>query len=69
MLSLQDVNKVFRTESLETTALNGINLNIGRGEGVSVRELITAIGKVTEHYVALSRSYLEQGVGRVEAPR
>src|SRR5690606_31090723 len=36
MLSLQNVNKVFRTESVETTALNAINLNISRGEFVAV---------------------------------
>lgn len=36
MLSLQNVNKIFRTEEVETTALNNININISRGEFVSV---------------------------------
>ena len=36
MLSLQNVSKVFRTESVETTALNNINLNISKGEFVAI---------------------------------
>ncbi len=36
MLSLQNVKKIFRTDELETTALNDININIGRGEFVSI---------------------------------
>ncbi len=36
MLSLQNVTKIFRTEEVETTALNSINLNIARGEFVSI---------------------------------
>ena len=36
MLSMQNVSKVFSTESMETAALSDINLNIGRGEFVAV---------------------------------
>ena len=36
-LSLQSVNKIFRTDDVETTALSGISLNIAKGEFVSVR--------------------------------
>jgi putative ABC transport system ATP-binding protein len=36
MLSLQNVRKIFRTDELETTALNDININIARGEFVSI---------------------------------
>jgi putative ABC transport system ATP-binding protein len=36
MLSLQNVNKVFRTEDVETTALRDININIDEGEFVSI---------------------------------
>jgi putative ABC transport system ATP-binding protein len=36
MLSMQNVSKVFNTESMETSALSAINLKIGRGEFVAV---------------------------------
>ncbi|HEY0962476.1 MAG TPA: ABC transporter ATP-binding protein [Pseudomonadales bacterium] len=36
MLSLQNVRKIFRTDEIETTALNDININIARGEFVSI---------------------------------
>jgi putative ABC transport system ATP-binding protein len=36
MLSLQNVRKLFRTEEVETTALNDININIAKGEFVSI---------------------------------
>ena len=36
MLSLQNVTKIFRTDEVETTALNDININISRGEFVSI---------------------------------
>ena len=36
LISLKDVGKVFYTDELETHALSGINLEIRRGEYVSV---------------------------------
>jgi putative ABC transport system ATP-binding protein len=36
MLSLQNVKKIFRTDALETTALNAININIAQGEFVAI---------------------------------
>jgi len=36
MIHLKDVEKVYRTEEIETLALSGINLEIGEGEFVSV---------------------------------
>lgn len=36
MLSLQGVKKVFRTDEVETTALNEVNINIAKGEFVSI---------------------------------
>jgi putative ABC transport system ATP-binding protein len=36
MLSLQNISKVFRTEAVETAALNSIDLHIGRGEFVAI---------------------------------
>ncbi|MDY6981804.1 MAG: ABC transporter ATP-binding protein [Pseudomonadota bacterium] len=36
MLSLQNVRKIFRTDEVETTALNDININIAKGEFVSI---------------------------------
>ncbi len=36
MLSLQNVRKIFRTDEVETTALNDININISKGEFVSI---------------------------------
>ena len=36
MLSLQNVRKTFRTDEVETTALNDININISKGEFVSI---------------------------------
>ena len=36
MLSMRDLSRVYRTESVETTALDAINLEIGDGEFVAV---------------------------------
>ncbi|MES2607061.1 MAG: ABC transporter ATP-binding protein [Pseudomonadota bacterium] len=36
MLSLQNLRKIFRTDEVETTALNDININISKGEFVSI---------------------------------
>ena len=36
MIKLVNLTKVFRTESVETTALNGINLEINQGEFVAI---------------------------------
>jgi len=36
MISLQSVNKVFRTKTIETMALNNINIEINKGEFVSI---------------------------------
>ena len=36
MIQLQNIEKVYRTETIETLALNKINLDIAKGEFVSV---------------------------------
>lgn len=36
MLSMRDLSRVYRTDSIETTALDGIHLDIGAGEFVAV---------------------------------
>ena len=36
MIELQNVNKVYRTKTIETTALNNINLNVPAGEFLSI---------------------------------
>lgn len=36
MLSLQNIRKIFRTEEVETTALDDVSLNVGKGEFVSI---------------------------------
>ena len=36
MISLKNVNKVYRTKTIETTALNNINLEIEKGEFLSI---------------------------------
>ena len=36
MLSLQNIRKIFRTEDVETTALDDVSLNIAEGEFVSI---------------------------------
>lgn len=36
MISLNDIYKVYRTKTIETTALNAININIDAGEFVSI---------------------------------
>lgn len=36
MLQLTDITKVFRTEEVETVALNGVSLNVRPGEFVAV---------------------------------
>lgn len=36
MISISNLNRVFRTQDIETTALNGINLNVQEGEFVAI---------------------------------
>lgn len=36
ILSLKDICKIYRTKTIETTALDGVNLDIDRGEFVSI---------------------------------
>ena len=36
MITLNNINKVYRTSTVETTALNDINLEVGRGEFLSI---------------------------------
>jgi putative ABC transport system ATP-binding protein len=36
MIKLQNVEKVYRTSSIETLALNNINLDVKKGEFVSI---------------------------------
>jgi putative ABC transport system ATP-binding protein len=36
MLSMRDLSRVYRTETVETSALDGINLDIAEGEFVAV---------------------------------
>jgi putative ABC transport system ATP-binding protein len=36
MISLQNIEKVYRTDTVETLAINGINLDIAKGEFLSV---------------------------------
>jgi len=36
MIILKNINKVFRTEELETSALNGVNIHIKKGEFVAI---------------------------------
>ena len=36
MLSLENVNKVYRTDTIETLALNNISLSVGKGEFLSI---------------------------------
>src|SRR3954463_1288296 len=36
MISLQNIEKVYRTDTIETLALNNINLNIAKGEFLSI---------------------------------
>jgi putative ABC transport system ATP-binding protein len=36
MIQLENIEKVYRTETMETLALNGINLNIEKGEFLSI---------------------------------
>ncbi len=36
MINLQDISKVYRTKTIETTALNNINLHIPKGEFLSI---------------------------------
>src|SRR5216684_3428746 len=36
MLTLEQIEKVYRTDKIETVALHNINLNVGKGEFVSV---------------------------------
>ncbi|MEO0902233.1 MAG: ATP-binding cassette domain-containing protein, partial [Bacteroidota bacterium] len=36
MIQIQNLKKSFRTEEVETLALNGVNLNVAEGEFVAV---------------------------------
>ena len=36
MLSMRDLNKVYRTDTIETSALDGIDLDIAEGEFVAI---------------------------------
>ena len=36
MLTLENINKVYRTDTIETLALNNISLNVGQGEFLSI---------------------------------
>ena len=36
MIKLENIQKVFRTENVETTALNGVSLEVKEGEFVAV---------------------------------
>jgi putative ABC transport system ATP-binding protein len=36
MIKLQNIQKVYRTDTIETLALNGINLDIAKGEFLSI---------------------------------
>jgi len=36
MITLQNIEKVYRTDTIQTLALNNINLNIGKGEFLSI---------------------------------
>ncbi|MEL7247318.1 MAG: ABC transporter ATP-binding protein, partial [Bacteroidota bacterium] len=36
MLTLQNINKVYRTDTIETLALNNISLSVGQGEFLSI---------------------------------
>ena len=39
MIKAISLTKVFRTESVETTALNGINLEINEGEFLAIMDI------------------------------
>ena len=36
MIKLENIQKVFRTENVETTALNGVSLEVKEGEFVAI---------------------------------
>ena len=36
MITVKDLSKVFRTEEIETTALNGVSFEINNGEFVAI---------------------------------
>ena len=36
MIKLENLTKTFRTDEIETTALNSINLDVGQGEFVAI---------------------------------
>jgi len=36
MIKLQNIEKVYRTDTVETLALNGINLHVAKGEFLSI---------------------------------
>ena len=44
MIRLEEVEKVYRTDRIETVALTNVNLSIGTGEFVSIRDRVEALG-------------------------
>ncbi len=36
MIKTENLTKIFRTDEVETTALNQVNFNVGKGEFVAV---------------------------------
>lgn len=39
MIKVTDLSKIFRTEEIETTALNGVSFEIKEGEFVAIMDL------------------------------
>ena len=39
IISLSDVTKIYRTDTIETTALDSVSLDIDKGEFVSIEDL------------------------------
>ena len=39
MIKVTELSKIFRTEEIETTALNGVSFEIKKGEFVAVNQL------------------------------
>jgi putative ABC transport system ATP-binding protein len=70
MIKLQNVEKVYRTSSIETLALNNINLDVKKGEFVSIMgpsgcgksTLLNIMGLLDEP----SKGHIEIGGSKVE---